>query len=360
MKEKIHNSEIISIIYFVMRSTYIGIGINSYLYYTENDSYISILIGILLGLVPLILMLKVSDIKKDTNINEKFNLFFGKKIGNIINIIISIFILFFTSFLFYDLTNFITSEYLYKTPSLFIEIMMLIPITYILSKGLKAICRTSIILFIISITFYIISILGLIPSFNVSNLLPFMKTDKCDLLLSSLSYIAYSILPLYILLIIPKDNLKNEQKSNKTIIITSIITGIIILVSLITTIGVLGIELASIYQYPDYQMLRRIQIGSFLQRTESILAIQWFLSLFMMIVLCIYYILKTKETIIPKFGNKTLIMIVNIILIIINENLWPNNTTFISFSIKNMSVILYIFILLPILLLYIKSKKKCR
>lgn len=362
MKEKIHNSELISMIYFIMRSSYIGVGINSYLYYAKIDSYISIFIGIILGFIPIYLFLKINDIKKDKNINEIIIDILGNKLGKTLIIITNLFILFFSSFLFYDLINFITSEYLYKTPSLLVGIMMLIPIIYTVTKGLKTICRTNIILFIISVILYLISILGLIPSFNFENLLPFMQTSKTNILLSSMSYIAYSILPLSLLLIIPKNNLKDLKKSRKTIIIAILITDFIIFISLLNTVGVLGIDLALLYQYPDYQMLRRIQIGGFIQRTESILAIQWFLCLFAMIVLCTYYILKSKESINSKISNKKLMLIISIILIIINEKIWPSNTSFITFSIKYMPIILYIFLLVPYLILYITYlvKKKCR
>lgn len=360
MQEKIHSSELISLVYFIMRSSYIGIAINSYLYFGKIDSYISIILGIILGYIPLILILKISDINKEKNINEILIQILGEKLGKIIIIILSIFIFAFASFIFYDLINFISSEYLYKTPSILTGIMMLIPILYTVNKGIKTICRTSIILFILSIILYIISFFGLIPSFDFENLLPFMQTNKINLFLAVFSYIAYAILPLMLLLIIPKNNLP-KNKSNKIIFKTTFIVGIIIFLSLLNTIGVLGIDLSLLYQYPDYQVLRRIQIGGFIQRTESILAIQWFLCLFIMIVLCMYYIIKTKENIKIKISNKILLIMLSITLIFINEKFWNNNTSFIAFSIIKIPILIYIFILIPLLILYITYliKKKC-
>ena len=39
--------------------------------------------------------------------------------------------------------------------------------------------------------------------------------------------------------------------------------------------SVFGVELATLYQYPEFQILRRVSLGGFIERVESTLSIQW-------------------------------------------------------------------------------------
>lgn len=365
MKNRLQFIEIATLIYFFIRAVYIGIGIDSYLYYAKVDSYLSIIIGSIIGLVPLIMTIKIMNIRKDKNIHQIIEELLGKKFGKLISSLLLGFTFFFATVTFYDLVNFIASEYLYKTPPLLIGIIIIIPVIYILSKGLKTICRTSIILFILSIILYSFSMIGLIPNFSVTKLLPFLENGIKGPLIGSIHHIAYAVLPLFILTIIPKQDFEQGKKVDKKIIIVQLIVTLLILISLCNVIGVLGIDLALLYQYPDYHMLRRIQVGGFIQRTESILAIQWLICLFMMIVFCMYYCIKTMSILTPKWKKKydrIFQSLFPIAMLILSRNIWRNNTAFVHFTIHYFPIYIYIFFLgIPIFLwivYYIKKFQK--
>lgn len=362
MKNRLQFIEIAALIYFIVRSSYIGIGIDSYLYYGKVDGYLSIIIGSIIGIIPLLLILKISNINRDKNINQMLETLMGKKIGKLISLVLLGFTFFYATILFYDLINFIASEYLYKTPYFLIGIMIIIPIIYVLTKGLKTICRTTLILFIMSIILYLFSIIGLIPNFSFNKMLPFLENGLKGPLIGSIHHIAYAILPLFTLTIIPRKDFEGEKKNNKRMILVHFIAIILIFISLCNVIGVLGIDLALLYQYPDYHMLRRIQVGGFIQRTESILAIQWLLCLFVMIVFCMYYCLKTTSFLMPKRRikyDRLLQFLFPIGMLILSRNLFDNNTAFVSFTIHSFPIYIYIFFLgIPILIFIVYCIKK--
>lgn len=363
MKDKLQFAEIGTLIYFIVRSSFIGIAIDNYLHFAKVDSYLSIIIGIIIGFIPLLIIIKISNIDKKKNIHEIIDLVLGSKIGKIISFILLLFTFFYASILFYDLINFISSEYLYKTPSILIGIMVLIPIIYLLTKGLRTLCRTSIILFILSIILYLFSIIGLIPNFEITNLLPFLENGLKGPMIGSIHFVAYEVLPLFILGIIPKENYEGKKSNDKKIIITFLIISILTLVSIVFVIGVLGIDLSLLYQYPDYHMLRRIQVGGFIQRTESILAIQWVLCLFMMLAFCMYYCLKTSIHLFPKMKVKIfkgLEFLIPISMLLVASWLFRNNTQFVNFTLHQFPTIIYIFFLgIPLLIFTVFKMKKC-
>jgi spore germination protein KB len=363
MKDKLQFFEIFSLIYFAIRASFIGIGINSVLFYGKVDSYISIIISLVLGLIPIIIFNLVTNINKNENIHNIIMSVLGNKVGKIVCFLLLCFVFFYATVLFYDVINFVASEYLYKTPSYIIGTMMIIPVIYLLIHDIKTICRTSIILFFISIIFYLFSIIGLIPSFEITNLLPILENGISSPLMGTIQAIAYTSLPIFILTIIPKNSV-NGKNIFKKVVITYLLISLIICITVINVIGILGIDLALLYQYPDYQVLRRIQVGGFIQRTESILAIQWLLCLFVMISFCLYYVIKTTSIIFPKLNNKVRLMlpyIYPIIMLILCRTIWRNNTIFVNFTIKQFPIYLYIFLLvIPIIILLVYYIKKLK
>lgn len=360
MKRKLQFSEIATLIYFCIRSAIIGIGMNAYLYYGKVDAYLSIIIGAIIGIIPLLLILKVSNINKSKNIHGIIEEVLGTKVGKGISWILFGFVSFYCIVLFYDLINFIASEYLYKTPSYLIGIMLLIPIIYLLSKDLNVLGRTSVILFGLSIILYLFSLIGLIPRIDTENLLPFLENGISGPLKGAFMHIAFAILPLFIFTIIPKDSVVPSKNLDKKIVIAHFVYTVLIFIVLISIIGVLGIDLALLYQYPDYHLLRRIQVGGFIQRTESILAIQWVLCLFMMISICMYYLLTTADFLIPKNDKfkKIEVFLFPIVILILTRTLFQNNTIFVNFTMKQFPIIIYIFLFGIPLFIYIVYKLK--
>ena len=69
----------------------------------------------------------------------------------------------------------------------------------------------------------------------------------------SYSVITYNVLPLYLLLIIPKNDIDNKYFF-KHITISYIIGSISLFLVLITTIGVFGINLCNLYEYPEFKI----------------------------------------------------------------------------------------------------------
>ena len=108
-----------------------------------------------------------------------------------------------------------------STPNLVISITFAIAIYYIVSKSINVIGRTSIILFYISIFLFVFSGLGLIFNLDISNVLPTLEYGVMPIMNGSLNYIAYNVLPLFLITIIPRNELND---SNKKFIRNGIIT----------------------------------------------------------------------------------------------------------------------------------------
>lgn len=351
--KKITNLEIGSITYFLIRAYFIGITFNNLLTLTKQDSWICVLIGIFLGIIPIMLFFYIFNYEPSLNINQKNIKLFGKLIGSIINIILSIFTFILVVTIYSNLITFIHTDYLNKTPTLLISLIFMISIFYSLAHGIRSITRSCLVLFYISIILVFVSNIGLTTQIDINNFKPFLYS-KTNLVNGLYSYIAYNVLPLYLINIIPKNNIHNNEKTTKTFIIFYLIASLTLMLSTINILGIFGINLATLYQYPEFQILKYVSIVGLSARIDSILFIQWILDLLVFAIIGMYYILNTTHMFIKE--KKNICLLIYSILIISLAEMIINNI-FINFiSLNVLPSVINITVIISFLLIYFKIK----
>lgn len=353
---KINKSEMGALTFFLVRAFYIGITLNNLINLARQDSYISMIIGFIIGFIPLIFIYYIFNYEPYLSLPKKNIKLFGNIFGTIINIAIVWFTFFIILLLFCNLITFISNQYLNMTPTIIISIAFMVAIVYVLIHGINTICRTAMILFFFTIILYLLSLIGLFREINVDNFKPFLENGYNMMIKGSYSFVTYNVLPLYLLLIIPQKNIDN-QKFFKYITIGYIIASISLFLVLITTIGIFGIKLCTLYEYPEFQVLKYVSLIGSSARIDGILIIQWIFDLLLFIMIGMYFIVETTKTIF-KVNKHICSYILAILLIIINE--FINRNLIVSdLSTYTFTHIISIFIssLLVIMFISIKVKK---
>ncbi len=314
---KINKSEMGALTVFMVRAFYIGITFNNLIQVAKQDSYVSMIIGFIVGFIPLIIIYYIFNYEPDLSLPKKNIKLFGNILGTIINIITIWFTFFIILVLFSNLVTFINVQYLNRTPTLVISIVFMIAIIYVLIHDIKTICRTAMILFFFTVILYLLSLIGLFREINVDNFKPFLESSYINLFKGTYSFITYNVLPLYLLLIIPKNDIDNKNFF-KFITIGYIIASISLFLVLITTIGIFGIKLCNLYEYPEFQVLKYVSLIGTSARIDGILIIQWIFDLLIFIIIGLYFILETTKTMF-KVNKHINSYILGILLIILNE-----------------------------------------
>jgi len=329
---------------------FLGTGIYLLIRKVKIDAYISVIIGSILSILIVFIFLKILNYEPSLPINKKINKLFGQKLGFIINLICIISLFIIGIFTMFNLTNFIVSQFLSETPLYIIGILFSLVIIYINIKGIETLSRTSLILLIINLILTTIAFLELTTQFDISNLKPVLEHGLKNPLIGALYFVTLNINPLLILLIIPKDSIIANEKIKKWIIITYIITVIIMFLFLFFTLSTLGIHLASIYQYPEYMVLKKLTLFNFLDRIENIIVIQWIFGLYTLLSCIVYYISNSI-----KFENKSKLLPILITLSILITSLivFKNNTMFNELSYNFLPIIRFV-ILVILIIIFLK------
>lgn len=327
-KDKINALQLTSLVMILLISGFMGTGIYSLIRVASVDGYISIIISMILGLVIVFIFTYIANYEKDLSVRDKINSIFGKKIGFILNLVL-VSAFFIMSIVFtYNYNSFISSQFLSETPILFIAIPFTILSFYVVTRGFETLSRVGLIIICINIFLLFVALCGVVNTIDLSNLLPFMKDGIKNPLLGVVYFSLTNIVPIFLFLIIPKNNIINQDKYNKYIVIGYIIAMLLMLGMFIIILGSLGIHLASAYQYPEYIVLKRVELFNFLDRIENIVVVQWLFGIFVSIVLIVYYIANMIKS---NTNSKLLYGLILIILMVSSVSIFKNSTLFEEF-----------------------------
>ncbi len=300
MKEEkniINSFSLSTIIFSINLAVLFGI-INSYLLNTSNTSTpISLLIGFILTVILSTIPLKLFNTKEKLSFTEKIKYTY-KKISPIILIIYIVTSLTMYILITYRLTSFISSQYLIEKNKIYLLIPTLLITYYIANKGIETVTRLSQISFFICIIIFIFDALSLIPHVNIDNYYPLINTSKTNILKSSLMFSIFSSVPFTYIQITNKSKLQDKKKFTKLYHIINIISFLMISSAIIITLGVYGINLANLFDYPLYTVLKKISLFNFLDSIENASIMLWPLSLInacSIILLFIFNILDTTK-----------------------------------------------------------------
>lgn len=362
MKEKISSLQLGSLVWSLMLSSYMGIV--PYILFTQlkQDSWLALILDFTIGIVVLAIYLYIWNKEPKKTIFEKIKFVFGKTIGTVINFLLTLTALYMTTTYFYNMISFISSQYLIKTPTLFIIGIFVIPVIYLINQKLNVIGRVTFTFWIISAILFGLTFFGLSSQLELSNLYPVIENGIFPILKGSLICMPYTHFVLLLLLSIPKDSVIDKEKLNNRVILFYTLTFFAILVGILFITTTLGGELAKMYQFVEFQVLKRVSVIGFIERIESTLSIRWILYMFVTATIGLYFIKTYIRNTFPKAQNKEkiIMIIISITLLVLSDWIFPNYTLAHNIIIKIIPYFLYVFyFLLPLIIaIGLKLKKQ--
>ena len=355
---KINSFGLFAMIISLTSSSFYGIYSAYIIYLSKTMSLISMLIGLLFGLVFSNMFLKLFKSKSNLSMTNKIKLLFPK-LSIFINIILIICTLLTYIFLTYRLTSFLSNEYLINMPTYLISLLIIIVTTYIASKGLDTTIKVTTITFYISIIVFLFDSLSLFPQVKIDNFLPIYNVNKTNVIISSLYFTLYFFVPIVNIGFIKYNYIVDNNKFTKYYYLSIILSFIMSFILLFNTIGVSGIKVCSLFDYPIYTTLKRIKLFNFLDSLENISISLW-----------IFYVINSSSLIILSLFNqikdtfnltnkKTII--INSILIVISfilPNIIFNNSNYIeTFNYIYIPLIVLLIYFITIVTLFYKNKR---
>ncbi len=359
--EKINSFGLSTMVIALTSSPFYGAFSAYIINYSKTASLISILIGFLISLVLSSIILLTFKSHKELNLASSIKKDF-KVFSYVINILFLIGAILMYIFLTYRLTLFLSNEYLIQTPNFVILLIILIVTFNTASKGIETTIRVSTISLFISLFIFLFDFFSLIPQVNIENFLPIITVSSKNILISSLVYAVYFSLPLIFLQAIKYNQIVDSNKFTKHYYLMIILSFITSFLSMFTTIGVSGVNINNLFDYPIYSTLKRINLFNFLDSIENISIMLWILYIINsanMILLFIFNNMKSTFNLDKKKSRIFNIIIMLVIFLIptllFSKNDFVESYKYIWYPFSTLSIL---FILTIIVLVFNKIKNK--
>ena len=315
------------LILFVSSNLFIGAAFHMMYLKVNQNAYISIILGTLLGILNIYIFNKLKN--KNNN-----NIFF-----KVLFILFNLYIILLTLTI---IPLFVNYFYLVESPKWLILTPFLGVSMYIAYKGKNTLCKLSNLVFIINIFLILTTFLLLTGNFKLENILPILDTSSMNIFKTSIIYSSFSSIP-----IITTINYGNDSSSNYKLYILS--SFILLIISLATTLS-LGPDLITTYSFPSYMVLKKINILDFIENIENFLAYIWY---FNFIITLAVSSLNIKESV---NNNKFIYYIIILFIYYLSINIFGEHYSYTKYIFDIFPVVSYSF--LGIIVIYILFNRK--
>lgn len=324
-----------SFIVTLTKSGFIGMASYIMFYYSNIDSYISAILGSIIGIIPLLIFVFLMKHSENKDILELNTSLFGKIFGNILNFILNLTILFMAIVALYNISQFTEIQYMPDTDTNYLKILILVPIVYAASKNITVISKISQIILIINFLIFVFTLLGFIGKCDITNIFPIMQDGAMPVLKSTLIYFIFSTFPTFMLTIIPQDKVMQEKHKTRKIFFMYGLGNLMLIVIILTTILILGGDLIPMFRYPEYIALKRFQLFGLIERVENTLSLQFVFNTIMYLIISFHFIIQSLKKILKNNQRENFFPYILAIIILIASNLIFKNTVESSNFIKN-------------------------
>lgn len=262
----INKRQYIILSFFLTRALFLGGCFSLLVKLTKNSMLIAGGIGILVGYFLLYLLYKMKS-----------------TVSSVVKVLICVFILLINTLS----SNMLTSNYLLSnTPTFFILFLFFVVLLYGNSKKTEIIARVSEVVILFSFLIYVLGYIGISTNIDFTKLFPIMNSNFTNVMKGIIIFSAASLLP-NILLLDYKDKLKFKDIS-----IGYIIGCISILLIMFFILTIYGSELSSIARFPEYLILKKINIMNYITNLENVLVMEWIVN----IIICCLFSIKVLSS----------------------------------------------------------------
>lgn len=292
----------------------------------KQDAWIASIVGSLIGLLLAWFYNSVGNLFPNMTFTDYIEKLLGKWLGKIVSLLYISFLFINAAAIIWIVSNFITTQILTETPIQFTNILLVTIIVMGTRLGLETLARATEVLFPWVIILFIILVIFSLKNIKFQNIQPVFEYGMKPIIRGAVFYVSYSSLTLITLMMIFPAYVNNIKEAKKSFLMGTFIGGIMVFLITALCISVLGHEITARNVFPTYVLAKKISIGGFLERLESIIAILWLITIFFKAVFYFYgAVLGLAQTLKLK-DYRPVTLPLGVILVVLPLVLYPNTT----------------------------------
>ncbi|MGG0283873.1 endospore germination permease [Peribacillus butanolivorans] len=285
------------------------------------------------AIAPLLVVFLYDALRKcypDLTLVEYSQKILGKWLGIAISLLFISYFFITTATYLREIGDFMTSQIMPDTP---IQVIMFLFMSIVLMSarlGLEPLARSAEILFPFVVLLLSSLMILLMPEIKFQNLQPVWEGGLKPVIRGSIPFIVFPFIePVAVLMILPF--VSQKDRIRKSLFVGQLLAGSILIIITMLAILVLGVDLTAKEIYPSYKLAQKINIANFLTRLEAILAIIWFITIFIRFSLFFYVTVLGVAQTLKLQDYSPLVFPFGMILIVFTLIMAPNTVYYSNF-----------------------------
>lgn len=288
-----------------------------------QDAWIGALIGIVLGWAALGVYAWLWRMYPDKTFVGMCEAALGRPLGKCLSVAF-VFGSFIgsTTVLYYE-GNFFNIQILPHTPIGFINVLFAVVVVFGVRLGLESIARTAELMLPWFLILFLVLVATLTPQIRFDELRPVMEAGIKRTVWAGLSVAGTAYLPIFYLFAITP-SVRNPAKARRAMLLAASAGGLCVVVITVLCVLVLGPDITSRSMFPSYALVKKINIGNFLQRIEALMAGLWFITTYIKTTFYFYGWVTSFSELLNLRNYRTVTMPFGIILVVFSLIVYPD------------------------------------
>jgi spore germination protein KB len=326
----------------------------------KQDAWIAAIFSVVIGMLAVLLYHAVGNLYPDLTLVQYSEKILGKWLGISASLLFLTHILITAAVMIREIGDFMTTQIMPETPIQSIHIIFLAIVMMAVRLGLETMTRSVEVFFLLVIILFLILVIFLLPQVKIENMQPIFEGGFKPILRGSILFTVLPFAELFIILMFfPYVN--DKTKVRNRFLLGALLGGITLIITTTLSILVLGADMTARNLYPSYILAKKINVADFLQRIEAILAVIWFITVFLKTSFYFYTGTLTLAQMLKLKEYRSLVFPIGMILIVLSLVISPNIVYSNNFNTKIYPVYdITICVLLPLLLLGVGAFRKIR
>lgn len=322
----------------------------------RQDAWIASIIGMLVNVLFILLYIVLIRMYPQLTLIQIIEVILGKWLGKLVSCLYLLFFFILTVYLVRFEGSFIVSAIFPETPLVVILITFTFVVALAVRYGPEVFCRSAELFTPFLFLFFICIFLSLLPKSNLELIQPVFEYGTWPILSTGIQAAAIQE-HICLLMLVPY--VRSIKRIPSAFLIGAVIGSVVIILITTFSILVLGPDVTARNLFPGFTLAKKITIGRFLERLESIMIAIWFLAVFIKTTIC-YYALSLGLAQTTSFRNyRTLVYPLGISIAVYAGVVFPNIAEYLESLHKSWFPYSYTMLLIiPLLLLALGMLKK--
>ncbi len=331
----------------------------------KQDAWLSILLGMLGGLLLFFIYHRLYLYYPDISAVEYVQKITGRFLGRIIALLYLLYFAYLAARVLRDFGTMLVTIAYFDTPLFIINALLIMVLIYTVRKGIEVLARTGELLFVLMYLlafagFVLIVISGLI---DINNLKPVLEEGIIPVVKTTYTQTLYVPFGEAVVFAMILPYLNNPKVAKKTGLLAIGLSGINLAIVSAINFSVLGVDYMMRSQYPLLSAIQRIQVADFLERLDVFYMIATIIGGFFKISIFFYAVIAGTSSLFKVKQPSRLAYPIGLVILVLSMTIASNYSEHIREGLDIVPIYLHLpfQVMIPILLLgiaFVKNKIK--